>query len=155
MKDNCLTEFCFLSNLNMNQSWVYIYSLAFEPPSHLHPSHPTASGLCDNCLLSFGAIFCPWCEMETFKSHLHGTGSSFQGCTSNWIHHLLSGSAGTWGMCTSLLILCHIDPLYVSYQVQKKHSKGYIIIQELLKKNLAWMIAKTFYILLFLIKIMR
>ena len=37
MKDNCFTEFCcFLSNLNMNQPYVYIYPLPFEPPSHLH-----------------------------------------------------------------------------------------------------------------------
>ena len=37
-KDNCFTEFCcFLSNPNMNQPWVYIYPLPFEPPSHLPP----------------------------------------------------------------------------------------------------------------------
>ena len=41
MKDNCFTEFCcFLSNLNMNQSWVYIYLFPFEPAFHL-PPHPT------------------------------------------------------------------------------------------------------------------
>ena len=34
LKDNCFTEFCcFLSNLNMNQPWVYIYPLPFESPS--------------------------------------------------------------------------------------------------------------------------
>ena len=45
LKDNCFTEFCFLSNLNMNQSQVYIYPLPFEPPS---PSHP--SRLIQSCL---------------------------------------------------------------------------------------------------------
>ena len=44
MKDNLFTEFCcFLSNLNMNQSQVYIFPLPFEPPSHL-PPHSTALG---------------------------------------------------------------------------------------------------------------
>ena len=43
-KDNCFTDFCcFLSNLNMNQPWVYIHPLPFELPSHL-PSHPTPLG---------------------------------------------------------------------------------------------------------------
>ena len=41
MKDNCFTELCcFLSNLNMNQPWVYIYPLPFEARCHLSP-HPT------------------------------------------------------------------------------------------------------------------
>ena len=41
LKDNCFIEFCcFLSDLNMNQPQVYIYSLPFEIPSHL-PPHPT------------------------------------------------------------------------------------------------------------------
>ena len=36
MKDNCFTEFCyFLSNLNMNQSYVYIYPLPFETACQL------------------------------------------------------------------------------------------------------------------------
>ena len=39
LKDKCFTEFCFLSNLNMNQPQVYIYPLPFEPPSHLSWSH--------------------------------------------------------------------------------------------------------------------
>jgi len=40
LKDNCFIEFCCsLSNLNMNQPWVYIYLLPFEPPSYLLP-HP-------------------------------------------------------------------------------------------------------------------
>ena len=44
MKDNSFTEFCcFLSNLNMNPPYVYIYPLPFEPPSHLLP-HPTPLG---------------------------------------------------------------------------------------------------------------
>ena len=44
LKDSCFTEFCcFLSNLNMNQPQVYIYSLPFEPPSRL-PPHPTPPG---------------------------------------------------------------------------------------------------------------
>ena len=44
LKDNCFTEFCcFLSNLNVNQPWVYIYPLPFEIPSHL-PSYPTPLG---------------------------------------------------------------------------------------------------------------
>ena len=38
LKDNSFTEFCcFLLNLNMNQPWVYIYPLPFEPPSYLPP----------------------------------------------------------------------------------------------------------------------
>ena len=44
LKDNCFTEFCcFLSNMNMNQLYVYIYSLPFEPLSRL-PPHPTPVG---------------------------------------------------------------------------------------------------------------
>ena len=44
LKDNCFTEFCcFLSNINMNQPYVYIYSLPFETLSHL-PPHPTPVG---------------------------------------------------------------------------------------------------------------
>ena len=46
LKPNCFTEFCcFLSNLNMNQPWVYIYPLHFEPPSHLLP-HPALLDWC-------------------------------------------------------------------------------------------------------------
>ena len=37
LKNNCFTEFCFLSNLNKNHPQVYIYPLPFEPPSHLPP----------------------------------------------------------------------------------------------------------------------
>ena len=38
LEDNCFTAFCcFLSNLNMNQPYIYIYPLPFEPPSHLLP----------------------------------------------------------------------------------------------------------------------
>ena len=38
MNNNCFTEFsCFLSNLNMNQPQVYVYTLPFESPSHLLP----------------------------------------------------------------------------------------------------------------------
>ena len=45
LKDNCFKEFCyFLSNLNMNQPYVYIYPLLYEPLAHL-PSHPTPLGL--------------------------------------------------------------------------------------------------------------
>ena len=44
LKDNCFIEFCcFLSNLNMNQPYVYVYPLPFEPPSHF-PPHPTHLG---------------------------------------------------------------------------------------------------------------
>ena len=43
LKDDCFTEFCFLSNLNMNQPQVYIYPFHLEPPSH-PPSHPTPLG---------------------------------------------------------------------------------------------------------------
>ena len=44
LKDNCFTEFGgFILSLNMNQPWVYIHPLAFEPVSHL-PSHPTPLG---------------------------------------------------------------------------------------------------------------
>ena len=40
LKDNCFTEFCcFLSNFYINQPYVYIYPLPFEPPYHL-PPHP-------------------------------------------------------------------------------------------------------------------
>ena len=143
----------------MNQSWVYIYPLPSEPPSRL-PPHPTASGLCDSCPPSFYAVFCSCCEIETFKSHLHGTGPSFEGCTSNWIHHLLLGwpcPCSTAGpppgsrhlRCAhQVLVLCHKESLYVSYQLHKKHSQGYVMIQELLKKNLAQMVAKTLYFII-------
>ena len=44
LKDNCFTEFCcFLSNLKMNQLYVYIYPLPFVTPSHL-PPHLTLLG---------------------------------------------------------------------------------------------------------------
>ena len=39
-KYNCFIEFCcFLSNLNMNQPYVYIYPLLCEAPLHLLPPH--------------------------------------------------------------------------------------------------------------------
>ena len=42
LKDNCFTEFCFLSNINMNKPQVYIYLFPLEPPSHFpSPLHPT------------------------------------------------------------------------------------------------------------------
>ena len=58
----------------ISHGYTYIPSLLNLPPISPHPAPhlPTASGLCDSCLLSFGAIFCPWCEMETFKRRLHG-----------------------------------------------------------------------------------
>ena len=35
LKGNCFTKFCcFLSNLNMNEPYVYIYPLPLETPSH-------------------------------------------------------------------------------------------------------------------------
>ena len=38
--DSCFTEFCcFLSNLNMNQPYVYICPLCLEPPAHLPPQY--------------------------------------------------------------------------------------------------------------------
>ena len=54
LKDKRFTEFCFLSNRNMNQPQVYIISPPFEPPSHL-PPHPTPLGWYRGpvCALSF------------------------------------------------------------------------------------------------------
>ena len=44
LKGNCFTEFCcFLPNLNMNQSQVYIHHLPSETFSHFSP-HPTPLG---------------------------------------------------------------------------------------------------------------
>ena len=40
LKDNCFTEFCFLSNLNKNQSQIYIYFLPPELPPISHPIPP-------------------------------------------------------------------------------------------------------------------
>ena len=53
LKDNCFTEFCyFLSNLNINQPWVYIYPLPFKACSHL-PPHPSPSRLIQSPCLNF------------------------------------------------------------------------------------------------------
>ena len=43
MKDNCFTEFCFVKPQHESAIGIYIYSLPFEPPSHL-PPHPTPLG---------------------------------------------------------------------------------------------------------------
>ena len=44
MKDNCFRELCsFLSNINMNQPYIYICFLPLETPLHL-PSQPTPLG---------------------------------------------------------------------------------------------------------------
>ena len=78
------------------------------------------------------------------------TGPSFEGCASNWMPLICSvggtalvaplnflQAAETWGVCGLLLVLRHVDSLYLRYQPHKNHSKRYIMIQQLLKKNLA------------------
>ena len=53
MKDNCFTEFCcFLSNLSVNQPWVYIYLLPFWN-SLLSPTLSHSSRLIQSPCLSF------------------------------------------------------------------------------------------------------
>ena len=62
LKDNCFTEFCcFLSNLNMNQPYVYIYPLPSEPLSPFPPQRMVL-----NLILN--------CKHESLK-WLHGLNS--------------------------------------------------------------------------------
>ena len=91
LKGNCFTEFCCFLSLNMNQPKVYIYTLLFEPPSHL-PHHPTPLDWYNSCLVS-------WAIQQIPIGYGRDWGQEEKGTTEDemagW-HHGLDGRESEW-----------------------------------------------------------